>query len=107
LQQARVAAISDVRAMLRRVTEARRGGVSRESQLRHLAVWFANTPSEPAAHALYRAVFALRSPRYVGVAHDDPEAIPTRWTWWDAPAVELFRTLVETGKAPSPAVPRP
>jgi uncharacterized protein (TIGR02677 family) len=105
LQQATVAAISDVLAMLRRVTEARRGGVSRESQLRHLAAWFTSTPSEPAAHALYGAVFALRSPRHVGVAHDDPEAIPTRRTWWDAPAVELSRTLVETGKTPSPGRP--
>lgn len=105
LQQATVAAISDVLAMLRRVTEARRGGVSRESQLRHLAAWFANTPSEPAAHALYGAVFALRSPRHVGVPHDDPEAIPTRRTWWDAPSVEVSRTLVETGKGPNPGRP--
>ncbi len=105
LQQATVAAISDVLAMLRRVTEARRGGVSRESQLRHLAAWFTNTPSQPAAHALFGAVFALRSPRHVGVPHDDPEAIPTRRSWWEAPAVEISRTLVETGKAPSPGRP--
>jgi uncharacterized protein (TIGR02677 family) len=105
LQQATVAAISDVLAMLRRVTEARRGGVSRESQLRHLAAWFTNTPAEPAAHALFGAVFALRSPRHIGVPHDDPEAIPTRRSWWEAPAVEISRTLVETGKAPSPGRP--
>jgi len=105
LQQATVAAISDVLAMLRRVTEARRGGVSRESQLRHLAAWFTNTPDERAAHALFGAVFALRSPRHVGVPHDDPEAIPTRRSWWEAPAVEISRTLVETGRAPSPGRP--
>ncbi len=105
LQQATIAAISDVLAMLRRVTEARRGGVSRESQLRHLAAWFANTPSEPAAHALFGAVFALRSPRHVGLPHDDPEAIPSRRSWWEAPAVEVSRTLVETGKAPGAAPP--
>jgi uncharacterized protein (TIGR02677 family) len=94
-----------VLAMLRRVTEARRGGVSRESQLRHLAAWFTNTPGEAAAHALFGAVFALRSPRHIGVPHDDPEAIPTRRSWWEAPAVEISRTLVETGKAPSPGRP--
>lgn len=105
LQQATVAAISDVLAMLRRVTEARRGGVSRESQLRHLAGWFANTPSDASAHALYGAVFALRSPRHVGITHDDPDAIPTRRTWWDAPSVEVSRTLVETGRAASPGRP--
>ena len=37
LQDATVTAIRSVLALLRRVTEARRGGVSRESQLRHLA----------------------------------------------------------------------
>lgn len=105
LQQATVAAISDVLAMLRRVTEARRGGVSRESQLRHLAAWFSNTPTEPAAHALYGAVFALRSPRHIGLSHDDPETIPGRRSWWEAPAVEVSRTLVETGKTPGTTPP--
>jgi uncharacterized protein (TIGR02677 family) len=105
LQQATVAAISDVLAMLRRVTEARRGGVSRESQLRHLAAWCTNVPSESAAHALYGAVFGLGSPRHVGIAHADPEAIPTRRSWWEAPAVEVSRTLVQTGQAPSPGRP--
>ena len=105
LQQATVAAIGDVLAMLRRVTEARRSGVSRESQLRHLAAWFAGCPSEGAAHALFDAVFALRTPRHVGIAHDDPEAIPARRTWWEAPAVEVSRTLVETGRSPAPGRP--
>lgn len=105
LQQATVAAISDVLAMLRRVTEARRGGVGRESQLRHFAAWFTNTPSEAAAHALYGAVFALREPRHVGIAHDDPEEIPTRRSWWEVPAVEVSRTLLETGRSPGPGRP--
>jgi uncharacterized protein (TIGR02677 family) len=105
LQQATVAAIGDVLAMLRRVTEARRGGVSRESQLRHLAGWFAGCSSDAAAHALYDAVFALRTPRHVGIAHADPEAIPGRRTWWEAPAVEVSRTLVETGRSPGPGRP--
>jgi uncharacterized protein (TIGR02677 family) len=105
LQQATVAAISDVLAMLRRVTEARRGGVSRESQLRHLASWFTNVPAEPAAHTLYGAVFGLASPRHVGIAHADPETISTRRSWWEAPAVEVSRTLVQTGQAPSPGRP--
>lgn len=105
LQQATVAAIGDVLAMLRRVTEARRGGVSRESQLRHLAAWFTATPNEAAAHALFNAVFGLGAPRHVGVVHADPESIPGRRSWWDAPAVELSRSLVETGRTPSPGRP--
>jgi uncharacterized protein (TIGR02677 family) len=100
LADATIGAIGDVLALLRRITEARRGGVSRESQLRHLAAWMTGTGSEDAAHALFDAVFGLGAPRHVGVAHTDPDAIPTRRSWWDAPAVELSRTLVETGREP-------
>jgi uncharacterized protein (TIGR02677 family) len=105
LGEATVAAISDVLAMLRRITEARRGGVSRESQLRHLAAWFAATPTDLAAHALFDAVFGLGRPRHVGIPHAAPESIPTRRSWWEAPAVELSRTLVETGRSPGPGRP--
>jgi uncharacterized protein (TIGR02677 family) len=105
LGEATVAAISDVLALLRRITEARRGGVSRESQLRHLAAWFTAAPTEAAAHALFDAVFGLGRPRHVGVAHAAPESIATRRSWWEAPAVELSRTLVETGRPPGPGRP--
>ncbi|HZM77347.1 MAG TPA: TIGR02677 family protein [Candidatus Limnocylindrales bacterium] len=100
LADATIGAIGDVLALLRRVTEARRGGVSRESQLRHLAAWLARTGSEAAAHALFDAVFGLGSPRHAGVTYPDPETLSTRQSWWDAPAVELSRTLVETGREP-------
>ena len=33
--------------------------------------------------------------------HPDPELIPTRRTWWEAPPVEVSRTLVETGRTPA------
>ena len=46
LQDATITGIANVTALLRRVTESRRGGVSRESQLRHLAQWFAHLPGE-------------------------------------------------------------
>jgi uncharacterized protein (TIGR02677 family) len=107
LGAATIAAIGDVLALLRRVTEARRGGVSRESQLRHLAAWFTDVGSEEAAHALYDAIFGLEAPRHVGVAHVDEEAIPSRLSWWDAPAVELSRTLVQHGRAPGQGNGRP
>jgi uncharacterized protein (TIGR02677 family) len=105
LQSGTVSAISQVLTLLRRITETRTRGVSRETQLRHLAEWFARTPSEDAAHALFGAVFNLREPRHVGVVHPDPELIPTRHSWWEAPAVPIARTLVETGKPPTPGRP--
>jgi len=107
LADATVAAIGDVLALLRRVTEARRGGVSRESQLRHLAAWFTGAGSEPAAHALFDAVFGLGGPRHAGVGYPDPEAIATRSSWWEAPPVELSRTLVQFGRAPGQGNGRP
>jgi len=99
LQDATITAIANVTALLRRVTESRRGGVSRESQLRHLAQWFAACPSDDDAHALFQAVFGLGAPRHVSAGHEDPEAIPSRLSWWDAEPVELTRTLVRNGKA--------
>jgi uncharacterized protein (TIGR02677 family) len=107
LADATISAIGDVLALLRRVTESRRGGVSRESQLRHLAAWFTAVGTQDAAHALYDATFGLGAPRHVAVAHVDPEAIPTRQSWWDAPAVELSRTLVEAGRQPGQGNGRP
>lgn len=105
LQDATISAVAAVLALLRRVTEARLGGVNRESQLRHLAAWFVGATDLPSAHALFAAAFDLSRPRHVGVAHPDPELIPTRRTWWEAPPVELSRTLVETGKQGGPGAP--
>ena len=68
LQDATITGIANVTALLRRVTEARRGGVSRESQLRHLAQWFAALPADGDAHALFQAVFGLGGPRHVASA---------------------------------------
>ena len=81
--------------------------MSRESQLRHLAAWFTAVGSQDAAHALFDSVFGLGAPRHVSVTHPDPEAIPTRHSWWEAPAVELSRTLVEAGRAPGQGNGRP
>ncbi len=85
----------------------RRGGVSRESQLRHLAQWFVSCPTDADAHALFQAVFDLGSPRHVSVLHEDPELIPGRTSWWQAPPVELARTLVQVGSRAPAERPRP
>lgn len=57
LQGATRTAISGVIALLRQVTESRRGGVSRTTQLRHLSAWAAAAPDEQAADALVSAAF--------------------------------------------------
>ena len=98
LQDATITGIANVTALLRRVTESRRGGVSRESQLRHLAQWFTGLHTDDDAHALFQAVFGLGAPRHVAAGYDDPDLIPGRQSWWEAEPVTLSRTLVRTGR---------
>ena len=105
LREGTMSAIAAVLSLLRRVTETRRGGVSRESQLRHLAGWFAATGSEEAAHALFDLVFDLGRPRHLSMVHPDADIIPDSRSWWDATPVEISRTLAETGRAASPGMP--
>ncbi|MGB3372995.1 MAG: DUF2397 family protein, partial [Rhodococcus sp. (in: high G+C Gram-positive bacteria)] len=69
------------------------------------AGWFANTPTEDSAHALFHAVFGLGRPRHLSMVHPDADIIPTSRTWWEAPPVEISRTLAETGRTPSPGLP--
>lgn len=98
LREGTMSAIAAVLSLLRRVTETRRGGVSRESQLRHLAGWFAAAPTEDSAHALFQAVFDLGRPRHLSTVHPDADIIPDSRSWWEAPPVEISRTLAETGR---------
>ncbi|MEV6772205.1 TIGR02677 family protein [Nocardia sp. NPDC051030] len=105
LREATMSAIAAVLSLLRRVTETRKGGVSRESALRHLAGWFTATPTADAAHALYDAVFGLGRPRHLAMQHPDADVIPAIRSWWDAPPLEIARTLAETGRPPTPGAP--
>jgi uncharacterized protein (TIGR02677 family) len=105
LREATMSAIAAVLSLLRRVTETRKGGVSRESALRHLAGWFTAAPTVDSAHALFDAVFGLGRPRHLAMEHPDADIIPPIRSWWDAPPLEIARTLAETGRPPSPGAP--
>ncbi len=105
LRDGTMSAIAAVLSLLRRVTDTRRGGVSRESQLRHLAGWFAAAPTEDAAHALFGATFGLGRPRHLSTTHPDEDVVPAHRSWWDAPPVEISRTLAETGRPPAAGAP--
>ncbi|MFJ8954926.1 TIGR02677 family protein [Streptomyces sp. NPDC102383] len=107
LQDATRTAISGVISLLRQVTESRRGGVSRTTQLQHLAAWAAGAPDEQAANALVSAAFDLRSVRHLSGAHDDDDQISPRATWWDAPGVDISVSLFRHGKRPAPGGPQP
>nr|WP_051020813.1 TIGR02677 family protein [Nocardia araoensis] len=105
LREATMSAIAAVLSLLRRVTETRRGGVSRESALRHLAGWFTAAPTVDSAHALFDVVFALGKPRHLAMEHPDADVIPAIRSWWDAPPLEISRTLAETGRPPAAGAP--
>ncbi|WP_335991025.1 TIGR02677 family protein [Glycomyces sp. MUSA5-2] len=99
LSHATFNAIADITGMVRQLADARRGGVSRESQLRHLAGWFASAPTMDAAHALFDVAFDLSGPRHVNRTYDEPEVHATAASWWDTDAIELSKTLLETGRS--------
>ena len=105
LREATMSAIAAVLSLLRRVTETRKGGVSRESALRHLAGWFAAAPTTDSAHALFDVVFGLGRPRHLSMEHPDADIIPSHRSWWEAAPLEIARTLAETGRQPSPGAP--
>ena len=104
LQASTQAAISGVIALLRQITEARRAGVSRVTQLRFLAAWVADVPDDETAQVLAATAFNLSSVRHLGGAHEDTDQIPTSLSWWDAPGVEVNLPLFRTGKAAGPGV---
>lgn len=105
MRDATIGAISTVLALLRRVTESRRGGISRDSQLRRLAAWFADCDTPDAAHALFDAGFGMGRPRHLSLAHDDPELVPADRSWWESPAVEISRTMAESGRPAAAGAP--
>ncbi len=105
LREATMSAIAAVLSLLRRVTETRKGGVSRESALRHLAGWFAAAPTTDSAHALFDVVFGLGRPRHLSMEHPDADIIPSHRSWWEAAPLEIARTLAETGRQPTAGAP--
>lgn len=95
-------AIRDLAALLRRISDARRGGVSRSVQLELLARWFVALGDDD-AHALFSLAFGLRSARHLTIAEGEPvEGSPS---WWETPGVSVDTTLRKHGKHGSPGRP--
>ncbi len=99
------AAISDLTALLRRVTETRRSGVSRDSQLRFLARWLAACATDAEAQALFSAATGLRRARHLSLTEEDQELVPATRSWWEAPPMPVSTTLRERGMATPPGRP--
>jgi uncharacterized protein (TIGR02677 family) len=93
-------AISDLSALLRRVTETRNRGISRSSELQHLARWFAATEHDDDAHSLFAAVFGLTSVRHLSLVDEDAEPIAPSTPWREADPVIVPTTLRRRGQMP-------
>ncbi|WP_437580682.1 TIGR02677 family protein [Sorangium sp. So ce887] len=82
----------------------------RAADLRTLARWFAEAPTDEDAHRLWRAAFGLASARHLFV---DPEAlaereaapVPASRSWLDAPPLRISPRLRATGRHARPGRP--
>ncbi|MBW3642360.1 MAG: TIGR02677 family protein [Actinobacteria bacterium] len=102
LMAATTAAIRDLMAFLRKLTESATRPITRASELLQLARWFARCePGE--AHRLFDAAFGLAEPYHLGQEEHDPDRTPTTTSWWEAAPVEVPVTIREYGRrAPAP-----
>ena len=107
LDRATTRAIADLSALLRRLSETSSRGISRTTELEHLAAWFAATPTPDATHALFAATFRLSPARHLGGGTDRTDRDPPSQSWWDGEPVAIAATLRERGVPPSPGRPAP
>lgn len=107
LDRATTRAISDLSALLRRLSETSSRGISRTTELEHLAAWFTAVPSDEAAHALFAATFRLVGVRHLGGGTDRTDRDPPSTSWLTGDPIAVAATLRERGVPPSPGRPAP
>lgn len=99
LDRATTAAITDLSSLLRRLVESRSRGISRDSELRHLARWISRLPSDADAHALFNVAFGLTPSRHLSAVDEHLNDItPANASWWEAEPVAVSQTLRERGQ---------
>lgn len=102
LAGATTAAIRDLMAFLRKLTESATRPITRASELAHLARWFARS-ERTEAHRLFDAAFGLAPPQHLGQAEPDPDRTAATTSWWDADPVPVPVSIREHGRrAPAP-----
>ncbi len=101
LAAATTAAIRELLALLRRLTEATTRPIDRASELTHLARWFVRLELAE-AHELFDVSFGLGALSHLSIGAPDPERVPMSTSWWFATAAPVPMTLRKHGKRPSP-----
>lgn len=82
----------------------------RVADLRTLALWFAEAPSDASAHRLWRAAFALAPARHLAVDEEtlaarEAKPVAAQTSWLEAPPIGISPRLRESGRwtRPGPA----
>jgi len=83
---------------LDRLNESRRRASSAAADLRELARWFAQAPTEADLHRLWSAAFGLGPARHAHLVHPDPELIAPGVAWAAAPPVPVSALLRTSGR---------
>jgi uncharacterized protein (TIGR02677 family) len=102
LRGAAVTAITQLIDTVAAFNERRSGRSDRSADFRTLARWFAETPDDSAAHALWRAAFGLTPARHLTVTPDtmaewEQEQPLPNTPWREAPPVRISPQLRKTG----------
>lgn len=102
LRGAAVTAITQLIDTVAAFNERRSGRSDRSADFRTLARWFAETPDDAAAHALWRAAFGLTPARHLTVTPDtiaewEQEQPQPNTPWREAPPVRISPQLRKTG----------
>lgn len=85
------------------INERRVSRTDRPADLRTLARWFAQCPTDADAHRLWRAAFGLAPSRHLKVDGDTLDAradapVPAATSWLDAPPLQVSPQLRRTGR---------
>jgi len=100
------AAIPQLLGAIAALNERRSGRSDRSADFRVLARWFAGCASDPDAHRLARAAFALNPARHFSLEVPADDDLPASTSWLDAPPLEVSPRLREYGEA-APRGPLP
>jgi uncharacterized protein (TIGR02677 family) len=100
LRQAAVTAIKQLVDAVGLLNERRSGRSDRSADFAALARWFAEAPSDAAAHQLWRAAFGLSPARHLSVTGDTADewaGVPPGTPWSEAPPIRISPQLRKTG----------
>jgi uncharacterized protein (TIGR02677 family) len=110
LRQRARSAIPALLAAVANLNDRRVARSDRSADLRALAVWFAEAPSDEDAHRLWRAAFALAPARHLSVDDDTLVArevtpVSAQTSWLEAPPIGISPRLRESGRYTRPGPP--